>query len=588
MCRFSAPLLRCGVFRICDGDDNLVRSLDFIGKKEYNYTYQDGTLVRAAEAAVEFTNDIVTQRTLLCVVSYHYDGKGTLKRKVITPTGGDTMTLYFETVDDKTVVKYTAGGKTVTVHSGTDSFGRKTFDEIQTGAGFLTREFDYLAGEVTEEHLAHDKLKSSPTTQLVSRIVFSDGRELEYEYDAEERITKVTDSAEGVTEYTYDALGQLLTERVNGHVVNSMTYDGYGNILSKNGKIYTYANVWKDLLLSVDGTPITYDAQGNPTSYLGHALTWEKGRRLKRYGSTYLNYDGPRCFYIGNTSLSFDHADRIVSDNVLCYLYDESGNVFGCIDRATDTKYLYQRDALGNIIAVLDNTGALVVQYKYDAWGNFKILDASGAESTDIAPIGHLNGFRYRGYYYCSEIGLYYLKSRFYDPVVGRFINADSVEYLDPSSVNGLNLYAYCLNNPVMYFDPFGNSIIASLIILGYFAIAGGIIGGFLGANAAKEQGLTGVHYAAEIVHGVFKGIVCGLAVGGAFLVFSAGIAAVIGHATIFTAGVQEVFALGSLAINSLSIFGPLFGIETEPVEYDPSTPYVPSPNVPYNHPALK
>ena len=64
-----------------------ISSLDFVGEKEYNYTYKDGTLVRATEAAVEFTNDIVTQKTLLCVVSYHYDREGTLKRKVISPTG---------------------------------------------------------------------------------------------------------------------------------------------------------------------------------------------------------------------------------------------------------------------------------------------------------------------------------------------------------------------------------------------------------------------------------------------------------------------------------------------------------------------
>ena len=91
------------------------------------------------------------------------------------------------------------------------------------------------------------------------------------------------------------------------------------------------------------------------------------------------------------------------------------------------------------------------------AWGNHKILDASGAAITDSTHIGKLNGFRYRGYYYSTALGLYYLKSRFYDPVVGRFINADAVEYLDPSSVNGLNLYAYCGNNPVMYSDPTGH-----------------------------------------------------------------------------------------------------------------------------------
>ena len=63
----------------------------------------------------------------------------------------------------------------------------------------------------------------------------SDGRTISYEYDKEERITKVTDSVDGITEYTYDALGQLLREKKDGTAVNVMTYDNYGNIKSKNG-----------------------------------------------------------------------------------------------------------------------------------------------------------------------------------------------------------------------------------------------------------------------------------------------------------------------------------------------------------------
>lgn len=74
----------------------------------------------------------------------------------------------------------------------------------------------------------------------------------------------------------------------------------------------------------------------------------------------------------------------------------------------------------------------------------------------DIKGIGSLNPFRYRGYYYDSETGLYYLKSRYYDPEVGRFINMDDIDYLDPENLNGLNLYAYCLNNPVMLTDSTG------------------------------------------------------------------------------------------------------------------------------------
>ena len=100
-------------------------------------------------------------------------------------------------------------------------------------------------------HVETDKVKSSPTTNLVSEIVFDNNHSLAYEYDLEERITKVTErlgETETVTEYTYDGLGQLLTEKVNGVVVNTMTYDNYGNIVSKNGVAYTYDPVWKDLL----------------------------------------------------------------------------------------------------------------------------------------------------------------------------------------------------------------------------------------------------------------------------------------------------------------------------------------------------
>lgn len=148
----------------------------------------------------------------------------------------------------------------------------------------------YHAGKVTDTHKDNAKVKSSATTQLVSQIILSDGRTLSYEYDAEERITKVTDSVDGTTTYTYDALGQLLEEKVNGKVVNSMEYDNNGNITKKNGKEYAYGDAkWKDLLTGFDGKTISYDAQGNPTSYLGKTLTWEKGRQLKSFdGNTYI------------------------------------------------------------------------------------------------------------------------------------------------------------------------------------------------------------------------------------------------------------------------------------------------------------
>ena len=106
--------------------------------------------------------------------------------------------------------------------------------------------------------------------------------------------------------------------------------------------------------------------------------------------------------------------------------------------------------------ALLDSTGAVVVKYRYDAWGNCKVLDANGTEITDATHIGILNPFRYRSYYFDTETGLYFLKTRYYDPEIGRFMTIDDLSYLDPDSINGLNLYAYCLNNPVMMIDESG------------------------------------------------------------------------------------------------------------------------------------
>ena len=147
---------------------------------------------------------------------YAYDSEGELTRKSIISANGEEQVIYSEKNDDNTVVKFSAGGQSVTSHSKSDSFGRKVFDELQLGTGFVSRQFSYHAGKETEEHTENGKLKSSPTTALVSQIVLSDGRTIAYEYDAEERITKVTDSVDGVTEYIYDALGQLETETSNG------------------------------------------------------------------------------------------------------------------------------------------------------------------------------------------------------------------------------------------------------------------------------------------------------------------------------------------------------------------------------------
>ncbi len=91
-----------------------------------------------------------------------------------------------------------------------------------------------------------------------------------------------------------------------------------------------------------------------------------------------------------------------------------------------------------------------MVQYKYDAYGN---CSSSGVTNFEIA---HYNPIRYRGYYSDVDTGLYYLNARYYNPEWRRFISPDDTAYLDAENVNGLNLYAYCRNDPVNYADPSG------------------------------------------------------------------------------------------------------------------------------------
>ncbi|WP_242875667.1 RHS repeat-associated core domain-containing protein [Anaerobium acetethylicum] len=110
------------------------------------------------------------------------------------------------------------------------------------------------------------------------------------------------------------------------------------------------------------------------------------------------------------------------------------------------TSYYYIRNAQGDIIGLFDSTGTQVVSYTYDTWG--KLVSTTGSLA---GTVGEENPYRYRGYRYDDETGLYYLQSRYYNPEWGRFVNADDIEMLFEEQDNLLqyNLFAYCLNNPV-------------------------------------------------------------------------------------------------------------------------------------------
>ena len=113
-------------------------------------------------------------------------------------------------------------------------------------------------------------------------------------------------------------------------------------------------------------------------------------------------------------------------------------------------EYYYLRNAQGDVVKLIDASGASVVEYTYDTWG--KEVQTTGSLA---GTLGSFQPFRYRGYVYDWETGLYYLQSRYYDPNTGRFLSADT--YLSTGQgVMGHNAYAYCLGNPVNGSDPSG------------------------------------------------------------------------------------------------------------------------------------
>ena len=266
---------------------------------------------------------------------------------------------------------------------------------------------------------------------------------------------------------------------------------------------YLYENAtWSDILTGVkkshfdngveiieDRYSISSDTIGNITNLNGFNYTWV-GRQLKSVspvgdssvGATYsYNSDGQRIgknitldggevydydyYYNGDIlagyKLVITKSDGSSTTHNIAFMYDENGEAFGFNYNGND--YYYVRNAQSDVIFISnsDNTG--VVMYQYDAWGNPEFPKAQDGiehlgDNLVMAFITMFNPFKYKGYLYDYETGLYYCQSRYYSPVWSRFLNMDdtSILNLTQGETLGANLYAYCYNNPINNIDPNG------------------------------------------------------------------------------------------------------------------------------------
>ena len=451
----------------------------------YTYKYENGTLLQTEEYQVTLSSDTLTKKTLLHRTELHYwDGKLGQKVEVYVKNGAETSQTYeynYSTEEENFTLTLPTGATAVL---GTDHFGRKTFDEIQLLTGFLKKQYTYVAGAYDGK--LNGNLTSTPETELVEKIAFYGGKELRYTYNEAGDITQVRNENVALLEaYTYDGLGRLKTEQnVAGSFYKVYTYDAGGNIelkqtytctassvvTSTNGlslsktDSFAYAGTWKYKLTAYNGNTYSYDANGNPASWKGLDATWEKGRQLKQLGNAAYKYNASGI-RISKTVNGVEHRYTVegikilreeYGEHVLDFLYGVDGEIVGFTDNGT--AYYYRKNLQGDVIGIFDKNGAELVTYTYDAWG--KVLSVVGN-----ATIGNLNPIRYRGYYYDTDTGLYYLNSRYYDPEVCRFINADNPNALcEFKELHYSNIYCYCENNPLISKDLDGQISLFSLV----------------------------------------------------------------------------------------------------------------------------
>ena len=362
-----------------------------------------------------------------------------------------------------TSLTYSASGKEIGQSTTTiDKLNRTTFSAVKLGSKTFTSEYHFAAGGYG----------TGSVTNLVASIT-QPGCNCGYGYDDNGNIASATLNGKW-TGYTYDALGQLI--QVNDHsdtrsgengTTWKYTYDLGGNILKKERfayadttnpletVTYTYGDAnWRDKLTAVNGSTIRYDAIGNPLNDGTWTYTWQNGRQLQKMQKSGVtaefvyNADGLRVQKTVNgvaTKYTL-HGKNVVhmtsGTDELHFFYDAQNRPAVVVYNGT--AYAYVKSLQGDIVAILDENGNAVVSYGYDAWGAPLWCTGELAET-----LGKVQPFRYRGYVFDEETGLYYLRSRYYNPRWGRFVNADG-------AIIQKNLFAYCSNGPIVGYDPSG------------------------------------------------------------------------------------------------------------------------------------
>ena len=492
-------------------------------KIAYSFIYTEKSFTGGSSGSPEYT-------AVCASYKYEYDKNNNLSKLTQSVGGFDWAVSYTYDKDNRPVTATLANGTKISNQY--DGIGRLVGRSIKNGSSTVSRiQLSYVSG-------------TNGATTLVRSYRNGSDAKYNYDYDANGNITKIWrgdsafENADEKFSYEYDSMNQLVRENLyygennSANSTYTYAYDSYGNMLGKNRYAYTTGSIanklgiivaeyqytdsqWGDLLTAVtDGTvstgskqnnTVSYDEMGNPTRYFGAAMTWA-GKQLKYWGKSgkYVNFayneDGIRTlknsngvvtnYYYNGSLLIGMTVGSGSSTRILRFSYDSSGSVVA-VDYSTDNSttfntYYYLRNAQNDIVKLIDSSGSTVVEYCYDSWG--KLLSTSGSLASTL---GKSNPFRYRGYVYDEETGFYYLRSRYYDPEVRRFISAD-VLLSTGQGVLGHNAYAYCLNSPIIRVDldgDFGGLILGAIV--GAVVNAAVNIASTIASNAIEKKDLS-------------------------------------------------------------------------------------------------
>lgn len=490
---------------------------------EFQYFYNsEGKLARVEQYDTTLTNGTITARLLVNTERYYYDRGNRLTRVWETDAFNNQHEFRWTYDSNDQVIELveTVNGHTFTYansYNGDKQPTQSSYGDVQKnftydGLGRLGQSaVSSNNSTVLTTGYTYRDLDATRTTTQVSVLQNSFGNQIEvfsYTYDSRGNIASATiplvwlapfgpilRSGDGLNRsggnrhiavfttifYEYDALNELIWEKdVVKEKAWNYSYDLGGNLIAKteysfvNGIVgstplftvsYTYGDAnWPDLLTAYNGSPITYDGMGNPLSYRGWTLAWQGGRQLATasdgtislsfsYNESGLRTEKTvgsivhRYVYRGSTLVA-----EITDDYALYFHHDARGEIVGFtyVSGNTQAEYFYRKNLQGDVIGIVNTSGNSVAEYRYDAWG--QIFDASGT-------MANINPIRYRGYYYDTETELYYLQSRYYDPEVGRFINADAFASTG-QGILGSNMFAYCGNRVVMCADYNGERVI--------------------------------------------------------------------------------------------------------------------------------